>query len=113
MNCGKGTACQGLLVLLLGAPVDEVAGVEGDAEEIGGDESELGGADADNADDGAIDSGNDPALPKLLADEHGGEHGQDAGQIVETNHIQQVQHIERANRSTGLVERVPILLGST
>ncbi len=65
--------------MLLWAPVDEVAGVEGDAKEIGGDESELGGADADDADDGAIDSGDDPALPELLADEHGGEHGQDAG----------------------------------
>ena len=65
--------------MLFGAPVDEVAGVEGDAEEIGGDESELGGADADDADDGAIDSGDDPALPEFLADEHGGEHGQDTG----------------------------------
>src|SRR5216683_4213491 len=29
---------------------------------------------------------------------------------VETNHIQQVQHSERANQSTGLVKRAPILL---
>ncbi len=68
-----------LFGLLLGTPVDEVAGVEGDAKEVGGDESELGGADADDADDGAIDAGDDPALPELLADEHGGEHRQDAG----------------------------------
>jgi len=33
---------QGLLVLFFGAPVDEVAGVEGDAKEIGGDEAGIG-----------------------------------------------------------------------
>jgi len=68
-----------LFGVLLGAPVDEVAGVEGDAEEVGGDEAELGGADADDANDGAVDAGDDPALPELLANEHGGEHGQHAG----------------------------------
>jgi hypothetical protein len=68
--------------LFLGAPVDEVADVEGDAEEIGGDETELGGANADDADDGAVDTGDDPALPELFADEHGGENDQNAGQII-------------------------------
>ena len=67
-------AIGGSSILLFGAPVDEVAGVEGDAEEIGGDETELGSADADDADDGAVDCGNDPALPELLANKHGGEH---------------------------------------
>ena len=79
--------CQRLLVLLFGAPVDEVAGVEGDAEEVGGDETELGGADADDADDGAIDGGDDPALPELLANEDGGSDGQDAGEIIESNQL--------------------------
>lgn len=59
------------MVLLFGAPVDEVAGVEGDAENIGGNEAELGGADADDAHDGAVDSGDNPALPEFLADQHG------------------------------------------
>jgi len=68
--------------LLFGAPVDEVAGVEGDAKKIGGNKSELGGADADDTDDGAIDGGNDPALPELLANEHSGENGQNARQII-------------------------------
>ena len=80
--------------MLLGAPVDEVAGVEGDAEKIGGDEAELGGADADDADDGAVDAGDDPALPKLLANQHGGEDGQDAGQIIQSNQVKYVQHAE-------------------
>ena len=65
--------------MLFGAPVDEVAGVEGDAEKVGGDETELRGADPNDANDGAIDTGDDPALPELFADEHGGGHGQDAG----------------------------------
>ena len=77
-----------LFGLLFGTPVDEVAGIESDAEEIGGDETELGGADTDDADDGAIDSGDDPALPELLANEHGGEHGQHAGQIIQSNHVE-------------------------
>ena len=67
------------MILLFGAPVDEVAGVEGNAEKIGGDETELRGADANDADDGAINSGDDPALPEFLTNEHGGEHRQNAG----------------------------------
>ncbi len=76
--------------MLLGAPVDQVAGVEGDAKKISGDKSELGGAEADDTDDGAIDSGNDPALPESLANEHGGENGQNAGQIIESNHMEDI-----------------------
>ena len=68
--------------MLFGAPVDEVAGVEGDAEKVGGDKSELSGADADDTDDGAIDGSDDPALPQLFANEHSGENGQNAGQVV-------------------------------
>jgi hypothetical protein len=79
--------------LLLGAPVEEVAGVEGDAEKIGGDKTELGGADADDADDGAVDTGDDPSLPELFADEHGGEHGQYAGEIIEPDDVEHVQHV--------------------
>ncbi len=80
--------------MLFGAPVDEVAGVEGDAEEVGGDEAELGGADADDADDGAVDAGDDPALPELLANEDGGQDGQDAGEIIQSNHVEYIQHAE-------------------
>jgi len=68
--------------LLFGAPVDEVAGVEGDAEKIGGDKSELGGAYADDTNDGAIDSGDDPTLPELFANEHSGKNSQYAGQVI-------------------------------
>ena len=73
--------------MLLRTPVDEVAGVEGDAEEIGGDEAELGGADADDTDDGTIEGGNDPALPEFLANEHSSENCQHAGQIIEPDDV--------------------------
>lgn len=56
-----------LQILLLGAPVDEIGGVKGDAKEIGGHETELRGADADHTDDGAIEGGNNPALPEFFA----------------------------------------------
>ncbi len=42
------------------APGEEVADVERDADEIGGDKSKLRGANADNANDRAIDGGDDP-----------------------------------------------------
>jgi len=85
--------CQGLLILLFGAPVDEVAGVEGDAEEVGWNESELGGADADDADDSAIDGGHDPALPEFLTNKHGGGNSQNARQIIQSNQVEGIQHV--------------------
>jgi|SRR6266403_5421514 len=78
---------------LFRAPVDEVAGVESDAEKIGGDKSELGRADSDDTDDGAIDGGDDPALPELLADEHGGENGQNARQIIKPDDVEHIKHV--------------------
>ena len=67
------------------APGAEIDGVKGDAEEIGGDEAELGGANTDHADDGAVNGGDDPALPKLLAKQDGAENGQNAGDVIQTN----------------------------
>jgi hypothetical protein len=69
----------GLLNLLLGAPMEEIAGVKGDAQEIGGDEAELSGADTDEANDRAIYGGHDPALPQFSADENRTDDGQHAG----------------------------------
>ena len=76
--------------MLFGEPVDEVAGVEGDAKEIGGHETELGGADADDTDDGAIDGGHDPALPEFLANQQGGENGQNAREIVKRDYVEDI-----------------------
>ena len=70
------------------APVDQIAGVERDAEEIGGDKAELGGADADDADDSAIDCGDDPALPKFPAEKDRAEDGQYARDVIQTNALE-------------------------
>ena len=63
--------------MLLGfeAPSDQVAGVESDAEKIGRNEAELRSADADNANDGAIDRGDDPALPEFAPEKDCAKHG--------------------------------------
>jgi hypothetical protein len=78
--------------------VDEVAGVEGDTKEIGGDKTELSGADADDTDDGAIEGGDDPALPELFANEDGGGDSQDAGKIIEPDDVEQVPHMVAMSR---------------
>jgi len=87
---GAPAECRGdeLWVLLFEAPGNKITGVEGDAKEIGGNEAELRCANSDNADYGAVESGNDPALPEFLTNEHGGEHSQNAGKIVEANHVE-------------------------
>jgi hypothetical protein len=66
-------------------PLKEVAGVKGNAEEIRGNETKLGGAHANDADDSAIESGDDPAMPQLPANEDGGQNGQDAGNVIQSD----------------------------
>src|SRR4029077_19790227 len=112
MNCRKGIAWSGLLVLLFGAPAGEVAGVDGDAEEVGGDKAELGGAETDDANDGAVDGGNDPALPEFLANEDGGGDGEHAGEIVQSNHVEHVQHVGLMSRGRSLLERARVAIRS-
>jgi hypothetical protein len=77
-----------LLILFLGTPVNEIARVKGNAKEIGRDETELGGANADHTHDCAIERGNNPSLPELLAEEDGAQDGQNAGEIIESNHVE-------------------------
>jgi|SRR5690242_4760852 len=94
MRCGNLRRCQtfrtarlsgivcGIVLLWAEAPGAEIDGVEGDAEKIGGDESELRGAHANDADDGAVDGADDPALPQPFAEQNGAEDGQDAGDVI-------------------------------
>jgi len=70
------------------APGDQIAGVESDAEKIGGNEAELSGANADNADDGAIDGGDHPALPQLPAEKNCAENGENARDVIQTNAVE-------------------------
>ena len=91
MNCPRKRSGAGLLAALFSdTPGEEVAGVERDAKEIGGHEAELGGADADDAQDGAVDGRDDPALPQSFSEENGAKDGQDAGQIVQSNGVQKI-----------------------
>ncbi len=84
----QGSLSLGLFGLLLGAPVEQVAGVEGHAEKIGGNKVELCSRDADDADDGAIEGSNDPALPEFLANQDGGENGQHDGEIIAPDDVE-------------------------
>ena len=70
------------------APSAEIDGVEGDAKEVGGDEAELGGAHPNDADNGAVDGTDDPALPEFLAEEDGAENGQNAGDVIQPNFLE-------------------------
>jgi hypothetical protein len=70
------------------APVEQVAGIERDAEEIGRHEAELRGAHADDADDGAVDGSDDPALPEFAAQEDRAEDGQNARDVIQTNAVE-------------------------
>lgn len=105
-----------LLILLLGAPVEEIGRVESDAKNIGGYETELGGADADHTDDGTVQGRNDPALPELFANEDGGQHSQNTGEIIESNHLEHVYHVWLLGRCRSLLSQftgaigVPVLL---
>jgi hypothetical protein len=93
----------GLLILLPGTPVYEIRGVKGDANEVCRYETELGSADADHTDDGAIEGGDNPALPELFANEDGGQHGQNTGEIIESNHLEHVQHVWLMSRCRSLL----------
>jgi len=79
--------------LLLGTPVDEIGRVKRDTKEIGGHEPELGRADADHTDDGAIEGGDNPALPKFFANEDGGQDRQNTREIIKSNHLKCVAHV--------------------
>ena len=92
-DSAQGGSRRGLGVLVVGtvrqaqAPRDQVAGVESDAEQIRRDEAELRGAHANDTDDRTIHGGNDPALPEFPAEQDGGEDGENAGDVVQTQQV--------------------------
>jgi hypothetical protein len=71
-----------LLVTLEFSPGTKIDRVEADAEYVGGDESELRSAEADEADDYAVDSGQNPALPAALSYQNGRNDRKYAGQVI-------------------------------
>jgi hypothetical protein len=71
----------------LASPAPQIIGVESHAKQVGGDESELFGTHADDANEHAVGRGDDPALPKLLADQDRRQHSQCAGYVVKPEHL--------------------------
>ena len=65
----------------------EVVGVETDAEEIGRDKAELRRLNPDQTKNDAVDGGDKPAVPELLADQHSGDDRENAGDVVEPKHV--------------------------
>ena len=97
--------------MLLGTPVDEVGGVQSDAKEIGGNKTKLCSAYTDDADNGAVDGGNHPALPEFFAQENGAEDGQNAREIIESNHLKHIEHFGLVGRSRNLSNQSTGALG--
>jgi hypothetical protein len=91
-----------LLILLLGTPVEEIGRIKGDAKEIRRYETKLSSADADDTNHGTVESGHNPALPELLAEEDGAQDGQNAGEIIESNHVKHIEHFGLVGRSRSL-----------
>jgi hypothetical protein len=75
------------------APRADVAGVQRDTEEIGGNKTELRSAQTDDANNHAVDRGDDPALPQFLSDEDRGEDGQNTRQIIQSKEVEHVLHV--------------------
>jgi hypothetical protein len=73
--------------------VDEIAGVQRNAKQVCWNKSELGGADTDHTDDGAIERSNNPTLPELFTEEDGAQDGQNTREIIESNHVEHIEHI--------------------
>ena len=80
------------------APSNQIAGVKGDAKEVGRDKAELRGADANDAYDSAIDGGDHPALPKLAAKQDRAEDGENARDVIQANVVEQVCHFRVSER---------------
>jgi hypothetical protein len=65
-----------------------VIAVHSKTKEIGGDKSELRRLHSDDADDGTIGAGNNPALPFAFADQVRREQRKGAGNVVKTKQKQ-------------------------
>jgi hypothetical protein len=60
---------------MLSFPVDQVVTVDRETEQVGGNKAGLPSAEADHANDDAIDGGENPPMPQAAADENGRQDG--------------------------------------
>lgn len=65
-------------------PLPHVVPIHREAKQVRWNEPGLGGLDGDDADEGAIGSGDDPALPETAAEKHGRDDGERARNVIES-----------------------------
>lgn len=68
------------------SPSENVPGIEGNAEHVGGNEASLRCVEGNVADENAVDAREEPSLPAFLAQQDGGGYGEHTGDIVQTKH---------------------------
>jgi hypothetical protein len=68
------------------SPRSQVEAVDHDAEDIGWNEPQLSGLDGDDADNRAVDAGQNPPFPTTPANQDGGYYGKNAGQVIKPKH---------------------------
>jgi hypothetical protein len=92
-----------------------VVAVHSQTKKIGGDESELRGSDSDDADDGAVGAGDDPALPFVFADQVRREQRKSARDVIEAKQINRAHPTtrHRAARRWSRIKVEPSLVSGT
>ena len=83
--------------------MQHVIAVHPKTKEIGGNESELRGSNSDDANNGAVGTGDDPALPFVSAHQVGREQRKETRDVIETNQIGRAQPTIRTSTCPSLV----------
>jgi hypothetical protein len=83
-----------LLPWIVFAPFKNVVSIECDAKQIRRDKAELPGVHANDANENAVRAGDDPAFPPLSAHQDGRGDCQNAGDIVQTEHVECLSNIK-------------------
>ena len=91
--------------------MQHVVPVQSQAKQIGGNEAELRGTDADDADDGAVGTRYNPALPFAPPDQVGREQRKSARDVVEMNQIRRAQPAIRTRSARRRLLQVDTSLG--
>jgi len=68
------------------APCDQVVCIDGEAKHISWHKAKLGGAKTDYTDDDAVCACNHPAVPHSPSDQNSRGDGQQAGEVIESQH---------------------------
>jgi hypothetical protein len=69
------------------APAPEVIRIQGNTKEVGRNKTELCRAQTDEANNYAVGASDYPALPQFSSHQQSGNHRQDAGDVIEPQHV--------------------------